>query len=223
MSVHEAMAKVTKEVSSIAKKESQGVNYKFRGIDDVMNALHKPLADNDLFLSTRVLDDWQLNMIPGTNNRTQSQALFRVCVDVIHKDGSTVSLGPGLAQSHDYGDKAVYQASQNAIKYLLLNAFSIPTGDVDMDSIQADPVPAQPDPADWLKDNVESFTDWSEEQRRDAYKEVMAEKGFATPLSLPDAKKVFAAMGELYGSRAEGSDGGVASAPSSDPMEAPFE
>jgi hypothetical protein len=198
MSVHEAMAKVGAAVSAIAKQSSSGVSYKFRGIDDVMNALHKPLADNGLFLAPRVLDDWQVNMIPGTNNRTQSQALFRVAVDVYHKDGTMVTLGPGLAQSHDYGDKAVYQASQNCIKYLLLNAFSVPTGDVDMDAVQPDPVPVEPDPADWLKDQVESFTNWSKEQSREAYKTAMAALAFDTPLSQEQADQVFRHMANTY-------------------------
>jgi hypothetical protein len=146
--VYEAMANVTKAVSSIAKKRSQGVSYEFRGIDEVMNHLHGPLADNGLFLSPRVLDDWQVNMIAGSpdnkgNPRLQAQALFRVCIDVYAADGSMVTLGPGLAQSHDYGDKAAYQAQQNAIKYLLLEAFAIPTAEVDMDARQPDPSPAE--------------------------------------------------------------------------------
>src|SRR5690606_24680661 len=80
------------------------------------------------------------------NNRQQTQALFRVCVDVYAADGSSVTLGPGLAQSHDYGDKAVYQAQQNAIKYVLLEAFCIPTSEQDMDAREADAVPAQQTP-----------------------------------------------------------------------------
>lgn len=139
--VFSRMAKVTAALSYIPKGKSSGVSYEFRGIDAVMNHLHGPLAEHGLFLSPRVLDDWQLNMIPGTNNRVQGQALFRVCVDVYAEDGSCVTLGPGLAQSHDYGDKAVYQAQQNAIKYLLLEAFCIPTAEQDMDGRESDSVP----------------------------------------------------------------------------------
>lgn len=157
--VHERMAKVIAALSYIPKERSSGVNYEFRGIDAVMNHLHGPLADNGLFLSTRVLDDWSVNPIPGTNNRTQYQATFRVCVDVYAEDGSMVTLGPGLAQSHDYGDKAVYQAQQNAIKYLLLEAFAIPTSEQDMDARQADPSPQpQPEPEPSPAQIVEKLT-----------------------------------------------------------------
>lgn len=139
--VYPRMAKVIAALSYIPKGRSSGVSYEFRGIDAVMNHLHGPLAEQGLFLAPRVLDDWQVNMIPGTNNRVQGQALFRVCVDVYAEDGSKVTLGPGLAQSHDYGDKAVYQAQQNAIKYLLLEAFCIPTAEQDMDGRESDAVP----------------------------------------------------------------------------------
>lgn len=139
--VHQRMAAVVQALTYIPKQRSEGVSYEFRGIDAVMGALHGPLADNGLYLSPRVLDDWQVNPIPGTNNRTQYQTLFRVCVDVYAEDGSHVTLGPGLAQSHDYGDKAAYQAQQNAIKYLLLEAFCIPTSEQDMDARSPDPSP----------------------------------------------------------------------------------
>lgn len=142
--VYGQMTKVLAALDFIPKQRSQGVSYEFRGIDAVMNVLHGPLAEHGLFLSPRVLDDWQLNMIPGKDNRQQAQALFRVCVDVYAEDGSSVTLGPGLAQSHDYGDKAVYQAQQNAIKYLLLEAFCIPTAEQDMDARESDAVPTTP-------------------------------------------------------------------------------
>jgi hypothetical protein len=139
------MAAAIADLSYIPKGRSKGVTYEFRGIDAVMNHLHPVLATHGLYLSPRVLDDWQVNLIPGSpdskgNARQQSQALFRVAVDVYGADGSSVTLGPGLAQSHDYGDKAVYQAQQNAIKYVLLEAFCIPTAEPDMDGREADPV-----------------------------------------------------------------------------------
>lgn len=152
--VYERMARVVAALNHIPKERSQGVTYLFRGIDAVMNALHKPLADNGLFLSPRVLDDWHVSAIPGSadkqgNPRSQWQATFRVCVDVYAADGSMVTLGPGLAQSHDYGDKAVYQAQQNAIKYVLLEAFAIPTDEQEMDARVSDPSPVvEPDPVE---------------------------------------------------------------------------
>lgn len=87
-------------------------------------------------------------MIPGTkdhkgNDREQVQAVFRIAVDVVAFDGSSIEVGTGLAQSHDYGDKAVYQAQQNAFKYVLIESLLIPTGEQDMDGREADEVPAR--------------------------------------------------------------------------------
>ena len=145
--VHQRIAAAFADLSYIPKGRSKGVSYEFRGVDALFNVLHGVLASHGLFLSPRVLDDWQVNLIPGSpdskgNPRQQSQALFRVCADVYGADGGMVTFGPGLAQSHDYGDKAVYQAQQNAFKYVLLEAFCIPTEEQDMDAREADAVPA---------------------------------------------------------------------------------
>lgn len=147
MTVHARMAKVVAALDHIPKQRSSGVSYEFRSIDALMNHLHGPLSENGLFLSPRVLDDWRVEHVPAGfdkngNPRTAVQAVFRVCVDVYAEDGTMVTLGPGLAQSIDYGDKAAYQAQQNAIKYILLEAFCIPTAEQDMDARQPDPIVA---------------------------------------------------------------------------------
>lgn len=223
ITVYQGLANVTKALSYITKESSTGVNYKFRSIDAVMNHLHGPLADNGLFLSVRVLDDWQLNPIPGTNNRTQYQAAFRVCVDVYAADGSMVTLGPGLAQSHDYGDKSVYQAQQNAIKYLLLEAFTIPTDEPDMDSRMADESeqPAyeraaptlearnaagnvtartfdESTPAGWLAARAATLTAWDEHTRRGAATEAMRMLAIENPMSQSDVERVWGHMVNVY-------------------------
>lgn len=177
--VHARMAAVVADLDFIPKGRSAGVSYEFRSIDALMNKLHGPLARHGLYLSPQVLDDWQVNGIPGSKNRTQYQAVFRVQVNVYAEDGSSTVLGPGLAQSHDYGDKAVYQAQQNAIKYLLLESFCIPVDEPDMDGRRADDSPAEsePDPAalaaaedalDELAQSAPEFYASEVESKRDA-------------------------------------------------------
>ena len=146
--VHEGLAAVMKGLSHIPKQRSQGVSYEFRSIDAVFNVVHGLMADHGMWFKPVVLDDWQLNMIPGTKDRVQAQALFRLEVFACHADGSESSIGVGLCQSHDYGDKAVYQAQQNGMKYVVIEAFAIPTAEADMDARQADDIPVE----------------WSEEQ-----------------------------------------------------------
>ena len=145
--VHEGLAKVMAGLSHIPKQRSQGVSYEFRSIDAIFNVVHGLMAENGMWFKPVVLDDWQLNMIPGTKDRVQAQALFRLEVFACHSDGSEASIGVGLCQSHDYGDKAVYQAQQNGMKYVVIEAFAIPTAEGDMDARQADEVPvSEPSP-----------------------------------------------------------------------------
>lgn len=198
MNVYEGMARVMGAVSAIAKVSSDSVSYKFRSIEDVLNALHGPMSEAGLFMAPRVLDDWQLNPIPGTNNRTQYQAAFRVAVDVWASDGSMVTLGPGLAQSHDYGDKAVYQAQQNAIKYLLLEAFAIPTSEPDMDARTPDDVPVD-DATDWLATEVAKFALWTPEQQKQAGVDAAKAIKPGKPINRAEAEAVLAHMKNAYG------------------------
>lgn len=203
LNVYEGMAQVMSALAYIPKGKSPGVSYEFRGIDAVMNHLHGPLADAGLFLSPRVLDDWAVNGIPGSadrqgNPRTQYQATFRVCVDVYASDGSMVTLGPGLAQSHDYGDKAVYQAQQNAIKYVLLEAFAIPTAEQDMDARQADPSTFSL--KEFAAEQVKQFTDWTDEQRKEHWLGALIG---GQPRTLPEAEAVIERMRIAYDERTQ--------------------
>ena len=190
-----------KALTPIAKESSAGVSYKFRSIDAVFNQLHVLLADNGLWLRPVVLDDWQINLIPGTKDRQQGQALFRVELFACAEDESTHSLGIGLAQSHDYGDKAAYQAQQNAVKYILIEAFAIPTDDPDMDAREAEP-PTRTDvevsPGDWLKTSVEAFAKWTSDERNNAYKDAMSSVEWVRVSSMDRAKEVFDLMAEAY-------------------------
>ena len=207
----EGLAKVMKALNYIPKQTSQGVSYKFRSVDAVFNEIHEKLADADLVLVPRVLDDWQLNMIPGTNNRTQTQALFRLEVSALAADGSSEVIGVGLAQSHDYGDKAVYQAQQNAIKYVLIEAFAIPTADRDMDEREASEIPAVQavTPKQWVWDASAVFKAWSEDERKAAAKLAMEQLAFDELVNMDEAKAVLDHMRGQYETSGAGDVAGM--------------
>ena len=146
MTVHDRWAKVLAGLSHIPKESSRGVNYQFRGIDTLMQHLHPLMSEHGLTISPRVLDDWRLERFKDSKDRDVVAAYFRVEVDVIACDGTVLTLGPGLAMSHDYGDKASYQAQQNAIKYVLLESLCVPVDEPDMDSRHPAPEPTPADP-----------------------------------------------------------------------------
>ncbi len=130
--ISEVMGALAKE--GIAKNQSnKQQNYKFRGIDDVYNALATILAAKKLCI------------LPSVRNREvverRSQgggALFYVTVMVDYTfasaiDGSqhTVTV---VGEAMDSGDKATNKAMSAAFKYACLQAFCIPTeGDNDAD------------------------------------------------------------------------------------------
>ena len=135
--VYAAIAKVMGEVgkAGISKdrnNEQQG--YKFRGIDDVYNALSGFLSGAGLCILPRVLKR------EVTERTTQKGGvIFYVVLDVefdivCAEDGSrhTVSV---VGEAMDSGDKATNKAMSAAYKYACMEVFCIPTeGDNDADS-----------------------------------------------------------------------------------------
>ena len=137
MKVYQAINKVQADIAKEGigkdrKNEQQG--YKFRGIDDVYNALAPMLARHGLCILPRVTSR---EVVERTN--AKGTALFYVTVGaefdfVCAEDGSkhtVVTLGEAM----DSGDKATNKAMSAAYKYACMQAFSIPTeGDNDADA-----------------------------------------------------------------------------------------
>jgi len=135
--VYEAISAVTSNlakdgISKDRKNEAQG--YKFRGIDDVYNALAPFLAGAKLC----ILPNVQERVVVERVNAKGTVLLYvTVKVDfafVSAEDGSehhVVTYGEAM----DSGDKATNKAMSAAYKYAAMQAFCIPTeGDNDADS-----------------------------------------------------------------------------------------
>ena len=119
-------------ISKDRRNEQQG--YKFRGIDDVYNAVSGLLARNGLCIMPRCTERL---CVERTN--AKGTALFYVTVRaefdfIAASDGSrhtVVTYGEAM----DSGDKATNKAMSAAYKYALMQAFAIPTeGDNDADA-----------------------------------------------------------------------------------------
>lgn len=139
--VHEQFAKALSAVGAISKGQKNSHHgYAFRGIDDVINALHGVLADHQLFYVPRLdhaeYDEWQTSR----GGRLQV-ARLHYCLDFYATDGTSMTVGPVVGQSADTDDKAPMQALSQAAKVGLLHAFCIPTqemGDADRRSPLSD-------------------------------------------------------------------------------------
>ena len=137
MSVYKAISAVSlalsKEgISKDKKNEQQG--YKFRGIDDVYNALAPLLALNGLFILPRVLSRECVERTSAKGN-----ALFYVTVhvefDLVSAEDNSKHTVAMYGEAMDSADKATNKAMSAAYKYMAMEVFAIPTeGDNDADS-----------------------------------------------------------------------------------------
>jgi ERF superfamily len=137
MKVYSAIVKVMADIgkAGISKdRNNQQQGYKFRGIDDVYNALSPYLASAGLVILPRVLAR------EVTERATKSGgALFYVVLDVefdfvAAEDGSKHTVRVA-GEAMDSGDKATNKAMSAAYKYACMEAFCIPTeGNPDADS-----------------------------------------------------------------------------------------
>jgi hypothetical protein len=135
--VYAAIAEVMGELAKIGigknnRNTQQG--YKFRGIDDVYNALAPVLARCKLLILPRVL-----NRIVTEHQTKNGGTLFYVVLDVEFDmvsgvDGSQHTIRV-CGEAMDSGDKATNKAMSAAYKYACMEAFCIPTeGDNDADA-----------------------------------------------------------------------------------------
>jgi len=142
MTVYEAINKVSEEISQtgIAKNQSNtSQGYKFRGIDDVYNALAPLLAKHRLVIMPRMMSRTQ------TERQTQrGGSLSCVVVEaefdfVSAVDGTTHTVRM-FGEAMDSGDKATNKAMSAAFKYAAFQSFCIPlAGDNDADFASPDP------------------------------------------------------------------------------------
>jgi len=136
------MADVGKEGIAKSRRNEQQ-NYKFRGIDDVYNALSASLSKHRLLMLPRVISRELVERQTAAN-----KPLFYVTVAVEFDfvsavDGSRhVVLTYGEAM--DTADKATNKAMSAAYKYAAMQAFCIPTeGDNDADAVTHEVAPKQ--------------------------------------------------------------------------------
>jgi hypothetical protein len=153
MKIYKAINAVQTELSTIGitkdRTNSQGSGYKFRGIDDVYNAISPLLAKHGLCILPRVLTRECVERISKSGG-----ALFYVTVEVEFdfvsaEDGSKHTVKT-FGEAMDSGDKATNKAMSAAYKYAAFQAFSIPTeSDNDADAsthvVQSQPAPKATD------------------------------------------------------------------------------
>ena len=129
MTVYECIAAVSEEIAQtgIAKTHSnQAQGYKFRGIDDVYNALAPLIAKHKLVIMPRMLTRMQTE-----KQTSKGGVLFAVVVeaefDFVSATDSTQHTVKMFGEAMDSGDKATNKAMSAAFKYACFQTFCIPT------------------------------------------------------------------------------------------------
>jgi len=131
--VYQAISAVAKDLcaTGISKDQfNQAQKFKFRGIDDTLAALSPLLVKHGLVILPRVTG---LNQVgrDGTNAKGEPKFTMHTTVNVEYtfvsvKDGSEHTCVVA-GEAADSGDKGVAKALSMAFKYLIFQAFAVPT------------------------------------------------------------------------------------------------
>ena len=140
-SIYKKMSEVMKDIGAIGKDQKNTIQgFKFRGIDQFVNALHPALNKHGVFMTPRATQFSQdVKDVTRSNGKAGVDKHVSIMMeyDFWAEDGSKVTVGPIPAEGVDSGDKATNKALSAALKYALIQTFSIPTEDMaeaDLDS-----------------------------------------------------------------------------------------
>lgn len=132
--IYKKMSDVMKDVGAITKdQKNQAQGFKFRGIDQFVNALYPALTRHGVFMTPRATSFTQeLKEVQRNNGKAgvDKHVAIQMEYDFYAEDGSKVTVGPVPAEGLDSGDKATNKALSAALKYALIQTFSIPTEDM---------------------------------------------------------------------------------------------
>ena len=107
--IYQAMAEILAEIPSIGKdNKNKEQGFKYRGIDDVYNALHPLLAKHKVFMAPTVLS--RASEERATKNGGALQCVtLSVEYRFFHADGSSISCTV-MGEGRDTSDKATNKA-----------------------------------------------------------------------------------------------------------------
>lgn len=144
--VYAAIAAVAGEMAKIGiSKDRTAQGYKFRGIDDVYNALAPLLAEHNLVIIPRCLE-----RICVERQTKSGNAMFYVTVksefDFVSALDGSKHTACTYGEAMDTSDKATNTAMSAAYKYAAFQAFCIPIVATDSEVDNHEPAPTPPKP-----------------------------------------------------------------------------
>jgi hypothetical protein len=113
--------------------EAGPAKYKYRGIDDLLNAVHGPLVKHGVTFSPHSIQ--MINEIQGTTRAGTTTHLIRAIVTYrIYGPAGDYIEASVLAEGQDSGDKAGNKLMSGALKYVYGQVLSIPFSMDDQDA-----------------------------------------------------------------------------------------
>lgn len=130
--IYAAISAAMGDINPVGKDNyNQQQKFKYRGIDDVMNALYPVLTRHGLFLAPEVLDHTREERTTKSGGNL-IYSILKMRYTLYATDGSSVSavvIGEGM----DSADKSSNKAMAVAMKYALFQLFCIPTEEMGSD------------------------------------------------------------------------------------------
>lgn len=127
--IYQKMTAAMADIGAVSKSQTnQQQHFRYRGIDDAMNALYPILAKHGLFLVPEVLDQKREERTTKSGGNL-IYSILKVRYTMYAADGSSVSavvIGEGM----DSADKSSNKAIAAAMKYAIFQMFCIPTEDM---------------------------------------------------------------------------------------------
>lgn len=132
--IYKKMSEVMRDIGSVGKdQKNQAQGFKFRGIDQFVNSLYPALTKHGVFMAPRcVSEQHELKEVTRGSGKAGVDKHVTILMeyDFFAEDGSKVTVGPIPAEGLDSGDKATNKALSAALKYALIQTFSVPTEDM---------------------------------------------------------------------------------------------
>ncbi len=126
MKIFKQIPLIMSEVGAIEKsRQGSGINYKFRGIDDIYFALQPLLAKHGVFFAPNVIDQ-QRHERESKNGGVLTYTILKVEFTFYADDGSSFKVCT-VGEAMDTSDKSSNKAMSAALKYAILELFCIPT------------------------------------------------------------------------------------------------
>lgn len=142
--IHRKLLAVKKDIGAIGKdRRGQGINYGYRGIDDIYNDAHSSLIEHGVNIYPQI--------VPGTLNREtkelqtkdgrvrlQTQLSCVLRVEFIDADTGTGVASTVVAEGYDDSDKASGKLLSYGMKTAIAHVLQIPTAVEEPDAERPD-------------------------------------------------------------------------------------